>query len=299
MPHIVERILLVPQVFLNWVKWCGWPAALTYSTYRTKVAFGFRQPASLKLKPRRAKYPLIVRLGGSSDMDVFYQIFRFEEYACLRTISSPRFILDLGANAGYSSAYFLSCFPSAMVVAVEPDPDNFELCRKNLAPYGGRAQVILGAVWSKRCQLAFSKETFGIGREWARQVHESESKQNEATVEAWDGPGLLQLGGGKNIDLLKVDIERSELEIFGSNCSSWLPKIRNICIELHGDDCKEVFLRALENFDYKLGTFGELTICRNLRHIASSAQPVPDHTQEVRTRPVGTGRGEQGPQAVV
>jgi FkbM family methyltransferase len=264
MLQVVKKILHFPPGFLYWVKSAGWLAALTWTVYRTKTALGF-QPSILKVKPHRAKYPVLARLGDSSDMTVFCQIFQFDEYACLRNISSPSVILDLGANVGYSSAYLLSCFPAATVVAIEPDPDNFELCRKNLAPYGDRAQVVLGAVWSKRCRLVLSRRTIGECREWATQVRESEGNQEEASVEAWDVPGLLQLTGGREIDLLKVDIERSEMELFGGNSTEWLPLVRNICIELHGADCREVFLRALKDYDYTLGISGELTICRDLR----------------------------------
>jgi hypothetical protein len=84
-------------------------------------------------------------------------------------------------------------------------------------------------------------------------------------VEGYDIPSLLEMTGGEPIDLLKIDIERSELEIFGEDCSGWLPAVRNICIELHGEDCERVFLRALQEFDYERGASGELTICRNLR----------------------------------
>jgi FkbM family methyltransferase len=205
------------------------------------------------------------RLGGSSDLTVFKQIFQFEEYACLLDIPSPRLIVDLGANVGYSSAYFLSCFPTATLLAVEPDPSNFEICCKNLAPYGSRAQIVLGAVWSNRSRLVLSRGTFGDGCEWATQVRQSEGKEDQATVEGWDIPSLLDLAGSKQIDLLKVDIERSELDLFGGGSSSWLPQVRNICIELHGEDCKDVFLGALKDFEYDLGYSGELTICRNLR----------------------------------
>ena len=198
-------------------------------------------------------------------MDVFGQIFVGEEYASLRDISSPRLVMDLGANVGYSSAYFLSRFPSATLVAVEPDPDNFEQCRKNLSPYGNRVHLVLGGVWSKRSRLALSRGAFGDGREWATQVRESDGDNDEAAVEGWDIPSLLELVGGERIDLLKVDIERSELSVFGANFSSWLPKVRNICIELHGTDCREVFLNALRDFDYELAFSGELTVCRNLR----------------------------------
>jgi FkbM family methyltransferase len=171
--------------------------------------------------------------------------------------------LDLGANVGYSSAYLLSCFPNATVVAIEPDPDNLEVCRENLAAYGERAKVVRGGVWSKRARLKLSREA-GAGRDWAVQVRESTDTEDKATVEAWDVPSLLQLAGETQIDLLKCDIERSEIEVFGPTSAAWLSQVRNICIELHGPDCKQVFLDALKDFDYDITTFGELTICRNL-----------------------------------
>jgi FkbM family methyltransferase len=266
----------IVEKFIDWVKAAGLPAALTWGVFQTKKALGFQQPSALKIKPRQTRYPVIARLRGSSDMEVVNQIFVVDEYACVRNISSPRLIFDLGANVGYSSAYFLTCFPNATVVAVEPDPGNFELCRKNLAPYGDRAKVVLGAVWSKRARLKLSRDTFGDGREWATQVRESEDDEDQATVDGWDIPSLLHLVGGTHIDLLKIDIERSELEIFGASSSSWLSKVRNICIELHGPDCKEVFLDALKDFDYDLGSSGELTVSWNLQRKTTSAQRVPD-----------------------
>lgn len=283
MLRIAKTAMLAPGVFHNWVKSAGWRAALTWAVYRTKTALGFQQPPSLKIKPHRAKYPVIARLSGSSDIAVFRQIFQVDEYACIRDIPSPYLILDLGANVGYSSAYLLSCFPTATVVAVEPDPDNFEICRNNLAPYGDRAQLVHGAVWYKRCRLAVVRG-FNNGCEWATQVRESEGSEDEATIEGWDVPGLLQLAGGKQIDLLKVDIERSELGVFGANSSWWLPKVRNICIELHGADCREVFLRALEDFEYAIGSSGELTICRNLRRKTTAAQSAPDWPEDAAAR---------------
>jgi FkbM family methyltransferase len=252
-----------------WGRSAGWPAALTYAAYRTKMALGLPEPATLSIKPRQAKYPVVVRLRGSSDMEVFGPIFVAEEYACIGEISSPKLVMDLGANVGYSSAYLLSRFPSAAFVAVEPDPDNFKQCRENLAPYGNRVRLVLGGVWSDRSRLVLSRPTFGDGREWAAQVRESDGEDDEATVEGWDIPSLLELAGQEQIDLLKVDIEGSESHLFGSNFSSWLPKVRNICIELHGADCRDVFFNALKNFEYELGFSGDLTICRNLRPKAS------------------------------
>ena len=40
---------------------------------------------------------------GSSDLDVFDQIFIQNEYGCLDDLTDVRFVIDCGANVGYSS----------------------------------------------------------------------------------------------------------------------------------------------------------------------------------------------------
>jgi FkbM family methyltransferase len=262
---MLNRITRRLGVLQNWRTTAGWRAGLTFGAYRAKTALGFPEPSTLQLKPRQTSYPVAARLSGSSDLDVFQQIFVIDEYSCVQDIPAPRLILDLGANVGYSSAYFLSKFPIVNVIAVEPDPSNFEMCRINLSPYGSRAQIVLGAAWSNRSKLVLSRGTFGDGREWASEVREIEENNEVATVEGWDIPSLLNLTKEQQIDLLKVDIEGSEVSIFGPSSSSWLPKVRNICIELHGPQCEKVFFDAMKNFEYDLGHCGELTVCRNLR----------------------------------
>jgi FkbM family methyltransferase len=237
----------------------GWRASVTYALFRIKLLLGFPRPAKLKMKPRQAQYPLLIRLGASSDLDCFMEVFDAEEYRCLLDLASPRLILDLGANVGYSSAFFLSCFPEARVVAIEPDPDNFEVCRQNLAPYGDRVLLLLGAAWSHRCKLVLARGA----REWGTQVFEK--SEGVPTVEAWAVPSLMEMAGASEIDLLKVDVECSELRIFDENSAAWLPKVRNICVELHDPECEEVFRRAIQDFDCTLSAGSELTYCRNLR----------------------------------
>jgi hypothetical protein len=161
MLQIVRKVGLLPSVFVYWLVSTGWRAALTWTSYRIRTAVGIPEPSTIQIKPHLAQFPVTARLGGSSDIDVFHQIFQADEYACIRDIETPRFILDLGANVGYSSAYLLSCFPNAKVLAVEPDPANFELCCRNLAVYGDRAKVVLGAAWSKRTNLKLSRGAHG------------------------------------------------------------------------------------------------------------------------------------------
>jgi FkbM family methyltransferase len=206
-----------------------------------------------------------MRLRGSSDSAVFDQIFIDEEYSCLRDLEDVRVGLDLGANVGFSSAYFLSQFPNSRFIAVEPDDRNIAICRTNLRPYGGRVRLLHGAVWSKTTTLCLSKGAFGDGREWATTVHEATPEGELGSINAWDVSSLIEMAGGDMVDLLKIDIEGAELHVFGPEAQLWLPRVRNICIELHGKECSERFFSALARFDYDLSESGELTICRNLR----------------------------------
>jgi FkbM family methyltransferase len=240
-------------------------AAIRWEVLRFAVTLGVPEPAMWRLRPRQVKHAVQVRLHGSSDLRCFDQIFMFEEYSILENLREPLLIFDLGANVGFSSAYFLNKFPKARVVAVEPEEGNLALCKANLSPYGERVLLTHGAVWSKNATLRLLN-AYRDGREWSTQVGEFVDGKEMATgVKAWDVGTLMDLSGGEVVDLLKVDIERAEVEVFGISASRWLHRVRNICIELHGKDCEEVFFAALEDFDYVLEHSGELTICRNLR----------------------------------
>jgi FkbM family methyltransferase len=216
-------------------------------------------PKRLTIHPRALMHPVELRGGASSDSDVFTTIF--VEYWPLADLE-PRFIIDLGANIGLSSAWFLSRFPNVKLLSVEPAPENFAACCKNLLPYGSRARTILGAAWSRRTTLGLVRGGFRDGREWTTQVADSTSSPD---VQAWDIPSLMKLADFPFVDLLKVDVEGAEIEIFSGNCDDWLPLVRNICVELHDKKCEAAFYGALSGYTYDLSHSGELAVCRNLR----------------------------------
>jgi Methyltransferase FkbM domain len=84
-------------------------------------------------------------------------------------------------------------------------------------------------------------------------------------VQSYDVPALIAAGGGGMVDFLKVDIEGGELELFGKNTESWLPAIKNIAIEFHGDECEKTFFRALKGYEYDGYPYRTVTICQNVR----------------------------------
>jgi len=212
-------------------------------------------------------YPVHIRLG-SSDRQVLTMIYTDGEYGALDSLGNVRLIVDCGANVGYSSAYFLNQFPQAHLIAVEPDDGNFAMLRRNLQPYADRITLYPAGLWSHPAGLVVCKGQYRDGREWATQVRESRDGET-ADIQAMDVETLLAASGMDAIDLLKIDIERSEAEVFSHNCAIWLPQVKNLVIELHDAECERIFFQALSSFSYDLSRSGELTICRNLRLVST------------------------------
>jgi len=214
------------------------------------------------LYSRYAKFPLKCR-QNTSDIDVFGQIFVAREYRCLDDVRDAGLIIDCGANVGFSSAYFLSKFPKSEVIAIEPDQENFSLLETNLAPYGTRYHAICSAVWSHSVGLVLSEVPFGDGREWARTVRETRDGE-KPTMTAIDIGTLLKDSGYNRISILKIDIEGAESVVFFSNYESWIGKVDNLVIELHGNECRSIFGKAISNVNFCLSQCDELTVCKRL-----------------------------------
>jgi FkbM family methyltransferase len=247
----------------------GWPAALRLRAFDLRSRAGVGVPVSIALKVKNADFPLCIR-SGSSDRQVLWQVFVEGEYESAGRLC-PQTIIDLGANVGYSSAYFLSTQPDAKVLAVEPDPGNYAACCRNLEPFGSRAKVVHGAVWAQPAKLLLERGTYRDGREWTTQVRPAADTDVAIAsdhVEGYDMDTLILMSGFSRVDLLKIDIERSEIQLFSRNTEHWLPLVKNLFIELHDRDCEEVFFRALSKYSYSLSHAGDVTICSDLRMLS-------------------------------
>lgn len=214
------------------------------------------------LRTKDAQYPLYAR-DGTSDLEVFEQIFVKKEYSPLTDIASPRLIIDCGAYVGYSTIYFLNKFPNVKVIAVEPDSANFAVSEKNLVRYGDRVQLFNSGIWCRKVGLVVVRGKYLDGREWATQVRECTAGE-EPDVFATDIMSLIKKAGVSGVDLLKIDIEGSERVLFADGCDEWLDQVRNIVIELHDEQCRSVFFHALSRYNYDLSRSGELIVCKNL-----------------------------------
>jgi len=205
-----------------------------------------------------------MRVGGSSDPEVFDQIFIDAILGELVSrVRAACIIVDLGANVGYASVFFLNAFPDAFVLAVETDPLNAEICAQNLAPYGDRTRVIQAAIWSHVTRLTLSRGSFRDGKEWATQVGPTRPDEN-SDVEAVDMPSILRMCPQPTIDILKIDIEGSETTLFGGSAKNWQTHVRNFCVEIHSAEALANIEEVLRSFDFEYMQCGEYNVYLNL-----------------------------------
>lgn len=207
-------------------------------------------------------HPLEMRYD-SSDRHVFRQIFIEEEYRPVNACGEVSLIVDCGAYAGLSGRYFLQHFPHAQLVCIEPNPDNFQLLQRNMRHFAGQVTLINKGVWSCTTGLRFRRQKYRDGREWSFQV-EACAAGETPDLEAVGLSDIAARFPGRRIDLLKMDVERAEIEIFSRRTEEWLPRVRNIAVELHDEQCRSVFFKALQGYRYESIRHGDLTLCTGI-----------------------------------
>ena len=183
-------------------------------------------------------HPLELR-AGTSDLYMFEEVFLEGEYAIEQPLD-PKLILDIGANAGFASVWFANRYPKAKIVAVEPDPSNVAMLRKNVAPYPN-VSVVEGAVWWEKTTLALDDQ----GDKSGIQVRTGDGGVRALTIG--------ELAGAQPIDILKLDVEGAEKELFEHD-PVWLANVGVLMIELHDrfkPGCSRAVYSALTRHDFR------------------------------------------------
>lgn len=223
-------------------RWLGAPG-LVYAV-RTEL---LHQTGEFQLWPRGYRAPVTLRLG-TSDAMTFGEIIT-RGICAVHLRQPPRVIVDAGANIGLTAVYFANQFPAARILALEPESSNYALLCKNTAAYP-QVVPIQAALWSSTTTLdlvdavgrhcGFRTQTPGV----------ADDRRVIGQVTALDMLRLLADYQVKQIDLLKVDIECSEIEVF-AGAAAWIDRVGVIMIELHDRfkrGCALSFYTAVQDF---------------------------------------------------
>lgn len=179
--------------------------------------------ATLRLKDLAG--PITLRTGGS-DLAILDEVIIDRGYGFALN-ATPSVILDIGANIGLATLWFKHRYPDARIIAMEPDPESFALLERNTRHIQGveRVNAALTAI-----DGSIGLERGGLN---PSAFHVRPLQPGERGVEAISMPSLLARLNLTAVDLLKLDIEGAEKEVFEAHDIGWMEKVDVIAVELH------------------------------------------------------------------
>lgn len=204
-------------------------------------------------KLKKLKHPFSIR-DNPYDFATLEEVVLKEEYD-IELSFEPRTIIDGGANIGLTSIFFANKYPDAQIVSVEPEAGNFQMLRKNTKQYPNISLLNAG-IWNRNTNLTI----VDTGKGHNSFTVEELSVPTKNSIEAISIVDILHERKWKTIDILKLDIEGSEKNVFEKNYESWLPSVKVLVIELHDriiDGCSETVFEALANYDFSREVKGE------------------------------------------
>ncbi len=213
-----------------------------------------------------SRHPIYLR-KGTTDKDVFFQVFLIREYDFA---GSPQFerlkanyndarsrgetplIIDAGANIGLAARWFADTFPEARIYALEPDVGNYAMLRANTKDFPNIV-ALHAALWdNSAAKLAIANravpasfysvmETGGAG---------------DGGLTAYTVPDIMRMACARRLLLAKIDIEGGEDALFRSN-TAWLNDTDAVAIELHdwllpGTGSSHNFIAALAQHPFEI-----------------------------------------------
>jgi FkbM family methyltransferase len=170
--------------------------------------------------------------------DVFQEIFEEKHHTKLKSFlgKKDKVIVDLGANEGLYVLKMKENSPNAKIIAVEPNPEAFRILKKNVETNNlSDVMLVNSAVSSKNGKVNFEiiKGSTEVGALKLYEKFENRGEIRKISVTSITLEKLFNMFNLNKIDLLKMDVEGTELEILKS-AESILPKIKKVVVEYHG-----------------------------------------------------------------
>jgi FkbM family methyltransferase len=205
-------------------------------------------------------------ISGEYDLSAlkrYKEILNFVDMAF--SLNRPPLIIDCGANNGISSLFFAFEYQNAKIVAVEPDPENFEMLNLNTANLLIDKYQL--AVTSSKAELNLD---YADGSAWGVRT-KPRGNIDSAIIQSVGINELYIKYGQENIPfIVKLDVEGAEFEIFSSNIE-WLKHTPIVIVELHDwmlpmELVATPFLKAISAQDRDFIILGEniVSISNNL-----------------------------------
>lgn len=188
-----------------------------------------KEPVEVEFFCPLVAQPVTLRLG-TSDLATYEKIFADREY--LFTLrQAPKVILDAGANIGLAALFFAARFPGARIIAIEPEASNFALLVRNTAAFP-QIVPIQAALWGEDTRVNVVDPGLDKWGFQARCAGEAAPAGICHSVPGMTVDRIMREQGLAFIDILKMDIEGGEVEVFAGG-GEWLDRVGLLVAELH------------------------------------------------------------------
>lgn len=178
------------------------------------------------------------------DARIIREIFFDNPYVRYFALPSDATVVDIGGYIGDFSLYAIKYLKARRVVVYEPAAENYALLQQNIANNGYDDRII-----------AVNKAV-GSPHEVVLNVQKQESDEMHVSAYMYQGAErrimpsitleeLIATHHIETVDLLKVDCEGGEYDIFPSVGDSVLKRIRNIAFEYHRIEGYEPRLQSI------------------------------------------------------
>lgn len=214
----------------------------------------------------------VYHLNQSETQWLYEEIFVEHRYLLHGiTLTADACIFDVGANIGLFTLFAHQHSPAASIYAFEPLPPIYCVLRSNVELYGlGTHLFQCGlADEAREAQFTYYPHWSTMSGRYADAVQDAETTR--ATILNQDAQWgeyseqllvdrfsresytcqlrtlseVMHTEGIARIDLLKIDVERSELDVLnGIQAEDW-PKIRQLAIEVHDQDGRLAHIQSL------------------------------------------------------
>lgn len=157
------------------------------------------------------------------DEEIYESIVYEQEYGFIQYLKEVRVIIDAGANIGVSAVCFAIEHPQAVIYAIEPEKENFAMLRRNTETYPNIIPLncaLMGRVGHG--------SILDCGSSLGYQIDGS----RDGEVDCISISSLCAQQGISHIDILKIDIEGAEKEVFEA-AADWIDQVDILVTELH------------------------------------------------------------------
>jgi FkbM family methyltransferase len=157
-------------------------------------------------------------------------------YPCVPFASDVRVVVDVGANIGAASCFFARLYPRAVVHALEPSPEPFALCTRNVADFSNvRAEQIALHAYDGTADLYPVTEDSITGSLYPR----AKAGEDPINVPVRAAGSWARERSVERLDILKIDTEGCEVPILES-FGQLIDTVRVLYVEYHSDDDRRI-----------------------------------------------------------